>query len=457
VSVNALKRLAFASRQLIAGEPLLRMGGRISAVGPDFFRAAGLQDVATINSRLVFNTPRGSGFGNVVQITGDEIYVVPFQDTKDLRIGDPVHLHHASSLRPSQCWLGRVVNPLGIPVDGLGNIGIPPQDDDRPDPNGQAIPAMHRERVNDGLKTGIRAIDIFTPMCYGQRLGIFAGSGVGKSTLLGMLAQAQAFDCVVVALVGERGREVREFLEDSIGAEAMCKTVCIVATSDESALMRMTAPELAMQTAEFFRDCGKRVLILLDSVTRYAHALREVGSAAGEPPVARGYPASVFAELPKLLERAGPGHIGSGSITALVSVLVDGDDHNDPIADAIRGILDGHIVLDREIANQGRYPPINLLSSLSRLAPRVWSPEQYKLVLQLKTLIARFEDTRDLRMLGNWRTGEDELLDRAVTTVPLIYTGLIQSPREPLSRDGFADLLAHIKQATAEGQNGQPR
>lgn len=450
----ALKRLSLASRQLAVGDPLLRMGGRISAVGPDFFRVRGLQDIATINSRLVFDVPRGSGFGKVVQISGDEVHAVPFQDTKDLRIGDAVYLEYAKSLRPSQNWLGRVLNPLGIPIDGRGGIGIPSDADDSPETSRQAIPAMHRERVNDGLKTGIRAIDIFMPICYGQRLGIFAGSGVGKSTLLGMLAQARAFDYIVVALVGERGREVREFLEDSIGADAMTKTVCIVATSDESALMRMTAPELAMQTAEYFRDCGKRVLLLLDSVTRFAHALREIGSAAGEPPVARGYPASVFAELPKLLERAGPGHIGTGSITALVSVLVDGDDHNDPIADAVRGILDGHIVLDREIANQGRYPPINLLSSLSRLAPRVWSPEQNKLVQQLKALIARYEDTRDLRTLGNWRTGEDELLDRAVTTVPLIYSGLVQSPREPPSLDGFADLLYHIKRATSEERNG---
>jgi flagellum-specific ATP synthase len=316
---------------------------------------------------------------------------------------------------------------------------------------------MNRDRVTAGLKTGIRAIDIFMPICYGQRLGIFAGSGVGKSTLLGMLAQASAFDCVVVALVGERGREVREFLEDSIGKEAMAKTVCIVATSDESAMMRMTAPDLAMQTAEYFRNRGKRVLFLLDSVTRFAHALREVSSASGELPVARGYPASVFAELPKLLERAGPGHQGGGSITALVSVLVDGDDHNDPIADAVRGILDGHFVLDRDIANQGRYPPLDLLASLSRLAPRVWSPEQHKLVQQLKALIARFEDTRDLRMIGSWRPGEDEFLDRAVSTVPLLYSAVTQSPREPRSEDAFADLLDHIKRSANEGQNVQPK
>ena len=231
----------------------------------------------------------------------------------------------------------------------------------------------------------------------------------------------------------------------------MAKTVAVVATSDESALMRRTAPQIAMQAAQLFRDRGHRVLLLLDSVTRFAHALREVGSAVGEPPVSRGYPASVFAELPRLLECAGPGRIGSGSITAIVSVLVDGDDHNDPIADTVRGILDGHLVLDRDIANQGRYPPVNVLASLSRLAPRVWSPEELKLVQQLKALIARFEDTRDLRMLGSWRAGEDEVLDRAVVTVPLIYEGLTQSPREPLSAEPFADLLNHLRRA----QGGQ--
>lgn len=451
----SLRHLLAASHDFAAGEPLLKIGGRISAVGPDFFRVSGLQNSVTIRSRLVFDTPIGPEFGNVAQITGNEVYVVPFRDTKDLKIGDPVFLHEGVSSRPTDSWLGRVLNPLGIPVDGKGQLYAEQAKTRKQYSQSNNIPAMQRSRVEAGLKTGIRAIDIFMPICYGQRLGIFAGSGVGKSTLLGMLAQAKAFDCVVVALVGERGREVREFLEDSIGAEAMGKTVSIVATSDESALMRLTAPQLAMQTAEHFRDQGNRVLLLLDSITRFAHALREVGSAAGEPPVARGYPASVFAELPKLLESAGPGQIDGGSITALVSVLVDGDDHNDPIADAVRGILDGHIVLDRDVANQGRYPPINLLSSLSRLAPRVWSPEQQKLVQQLKSLISRFEDTRDLRLLGSWRAGEDEMLDRAVATVPLVYSCLVQSPHEPLSVDAFTDLLAHIKRESSETQNGQ--
>ncbi|RWH51222.1 MAG: FliI/YscN family ATPase, partial [Mesorhizobium sp.] len=305
--------------------------------------------------------------------------------------------------------------------------------------------AMSRQRVDTGFLTGVRVIDIFTPLCFGQRLGIFAGSGVGKSTLLAMLAGAEAFDTVVVALIGERGREVREFLEDTIGADSMAKTVAVVATSDESAMMRRRAPDTAMRVAEHFRDQGHRVLLVLDSITRFAHALREVATGTGEPPVARGYPASVFTDLPKLLERAGPGAEGKGSITAIISVLVDGDDHNDPVADSVRGILDGHVVLDRAIAEQGRYPPVNPLSSISRLADKAWSAEQRMLVTRLKAMIARFEDTRDIRLLGAYQGGADAELDIAVRQVPLIYEALTQSPRDRASADPFTDLARHLK------------
>ena len=222
----------------------------------------------------------------------------------------------------------------------------------------------------------------------------------------------------MVVLVGERGREVREFLEDTIGPDAMAKTVAVVSTSDESAMMRKRAPDTAMRVAEHFRDLGHRVLLVLDSITRFAHALREVATGTGEPPVARGYPASVFTDLPKLLERAGPGAEGAGSITAIFSVLVDGDDHNDPVADSVRGILDGHVVLDRAIAEQGRYPPVNPLSSISRLAPKAWSDEQRALVTRLKSMISRFEDTRDIRLLGAYQAGADAELDIAVRQVP---------------------------------------
>lgn len=304
--------------------------------------------------------------------------------------------------------------------------------------------AMARQRVGTAFMTGVKVIDIFTPLCFGQRMGVFAGSGVGKSTLLAMLAGADAFDTVVVALIGERGREVREFLEDTIG-DSMAKTVAVVATSDESAMMRRRAPDTAMRVAEHFRDQGHRVLLVLDSITRFAHALREVATGTGEPPVARGYPASVFTELPKLLERAGPGAEGKGSITAIISVLVDGDDHNDPVADSVRGILDGHVVLDRAIAEQGRYPPVNPLSSISRLAGKAWNIEQRALVTRLKSMISRFEDTRDIRLLGAYQGGVDAELDMAVRQVPLIYEALTQSPRDRPSADPFSDLARHLK------------
>jgi flagellum-specific ATP synthase len=219
-------------------------------------------------------------------------------------------------------------------------------------------------------------MDLFTPICKGQRIGIFAGSGVGKSTLLTMLAKCDGFDTIVVALVGERGREVREFLEGPIQAN-LHKSIMVVSTGDESPMMRRQAPRTAVALAEYFRDCGESVLLIVDSVTRYAHAARDVALAAGEPAVARGYTPSVFSDLPRLLERAGPGEEGKGAITGIFSVLIDGDDHNDPVADNIRGTLDGHIVLDRAIADQGRYPAINVLGSISRLADHVWSFRGY--------------------------------------------------------------------------------
>ncbi len=315
---------------------------------------------------------------------------------------------------------------------------------DRRSISNTAPPSMTRKRVEKGFKTGVRAIDIFSPLCLGQRLGIFAGSGVGKSTLLSMLARADAFDKVVIALVGERGREVREFIEDTLGAN-MKKAIAVVATSDESPMLRKMAPLTAVTIAEHFRDQGDNVLLIVDSVTRFAHAIREVATASGEPPIARGYPASVFTELPRLLERAGPGPEGTGTITAIISILVDGDNHNDPIADSTRGILDGHIVLQRSLAEEGRYPPIDPLASISRLARKAWTPDQEKLVSRLKTLIHRFEETRDLRLIGGYRLGADPDLDMAVKQVPIIYDVLKQSPGDVDLQDAFADLAGALK------------
>jgi flagellum-specific ATP synthase len=306
---------------------------------------------------------------------------------------------------------------------------------------------MRRQRVNTPIKTGVRVIDLFTPLCAGQRIGIFAGSGIGKSTLLSMLARARGFDRTVLALVGERGREVREFLEESLGSERH-RMIAIVSTGDESPMMRRLAPKTAMSVAEYFRDLGENVLLIVDSVTRFAHAARDVALAAGEPPVARGYTPSVFSELPKLLERAGPGEEGGGTITAIFSVLVDGDDHNEPVADNIRGTLDGHIVLDRATADQGRYPAVNIMSSVSRLADHVWTPEERGLVLKLRTLIARYEDTRDLRLMGGYHRGVDPELDRAIELVPRLFEVMKQHPKDPQSTNAFQEVAQGLAAGT---------
>ncbi|TGQ16437.1 MULTISPECIES: flagellar protein export ATPase FliI [unclassified Mesorhizobium] len=429
-------------RRFDVPQALLARGGRVAEISPTHYKVRGLSGIARLGDIVEQRGKAGARRGEIVKIGSDEVVIAPFERSADAGIGDVVFRRGPLAVTPHVSWRGRAIDALTRPIDG-GPPLIRPNATDVT--HGATPGALSRQRVGTGFLTGVRVIDIFTPLCFGQRLGIFAGSGVGKSTLLAMLAGAEAFDTVVVALIGERGREVREFLEDTIGAESMAKTVAVVATSDESAMMRRRAPDTAMCVAEHFRDQGHRVLLVLDSITRFAHALREVATGTGEPPVARGYPASVFTDLPKLLERAGPGAEGKGSITAIISVLVDGDDHNDPVADSVRGILDGHVVLDRALAEQGRYPPVNPLSSISRLADKAWSPEQRVLVTRLKSMIARFEDTRDIRLLGAYQSGADAELDNAVRQVPLIYDALTQSPRDRASVDPFADLARHLK------------
>jgi len=426
-------------RRFSSADGLVKRGGLVTEVTPTHYKVRGLSDFARLGDIVEQRGQAGTRRGEIVKISRDEVVIAPFERSADAGIGDAVFRRGPLAVAPHASWRGRAIDALTRAIDG----GPPLIRGD--DMSGGTTPgAMARQRVGTAFMTGVKVIDIFTPLCFGQRMGVFAGSGVGKSTLLAMLAGADAFDTVVVALIGERGREVREFLEDTIG-DSMAKTVAVVATSDESAMMRRRAPDTAMRVAEHFRDQGHRVLLVLDSITRFAHALREVATGTGEPPVARGYPASVFTELPKLLERAGPGAEGKGSITAIISVLVDGDDHNDPVADSVRGILDGHVVLDRTIAEQGRYPPVNPLSSISRLAGKAWSVEQRALVTRLKSMIARFEDTRDIRLLGAYQGGADAELDIAVRQVPLIYEALTQSPRDRPSADPFSDLARHLK------------
>ncbi len=421
--------------------PMVEVSGRVVAAAPSGFSIAGLSRFLKLGSLVTMHTPERRVLGEVVRLNTDAVIVKPFEDASLVGLGTRVSPGSKLTLHPRREWQGRIVNALGKPIDAAGPLpwGEPLAIDNEP-------PApMSRSRVTEAVRTGIRAIDAFAPLCAGQRIGVFAGSGIGKTTLLSMLARAGGFDSVVVALVGERGREVREFVEESLKA-ALHRTVTVVSTGDESPMMRKLAPRAAMRIAEYFRDAGDKVLLIMDSVTRYAHACRDIALSAGEPPVTRGYPPSVFSDLPRLLERAGPG--GGGSITGIFSVLVDGDDHNDPVADAIRGTLDGHIVLDRAIAEQGRYPAVNVLASVSRLAPQVWTPDQQALVAKLRGMIARFEETRDLRALGGYQVGLDPELDRAMAVVPKLYDALLQSPAGPQSRDAFQEIAAKL---AAEG------
>lgn len=325
-------------------------------------------------------------------------------------------------VRASDALLGRVVDGLGQPMDGQGPIeggAVVPVDADPP-------VALTRRPVSKPLATGVRVLDGLLTMGEGQRMGLFAGSGVGKSTLLGAIAHDTAANVVVVALVGERGREVGEFLEHSLGEEGRRRSVVVCATSDVAALERLRAAQVATAYAEHFRDAGKSVMLLVDSVTRFARAQREVGLAAGEPPARRGYPPSVFAMLPRLLERSGQGP--RGSITAIYTVLVEGGDMDEPIADEVRGILDGHVVMDRAIAARGRYPAVDPTVSLSRVMDAVVSPAHRDAARKLRSLVAHYEAKRDLVMLGAYAKGSDKDLDDAIARMPKIEQFLRQSP-----------------------------
>ena len=439
--MNALDVLARTWRDLAATTPLVSIAGVVTDVAAASVKVGGLSPFLELGDTVTFGPDGFEERAEVIRLDRVSATVKPLGARTNARLGLPVRKAGPLQLFPCAAWKGRVINALAEPVDGLGPL---PTGERAALTEGEPPAALDRGRVTRPVRTGVKVIDIFTPLCAGQRIGIFAGSGVGKSTVLGMLAACRGFDTVVVALVGERGREVREFIEDSLG-ENRARAITVVATGDESPMMRRLAARSATAIAEVFRDAGETVLLIVDSVTRYAHAARDVALAAGEPAVARGYPPSVFSELPRLLERAGPGVSGGGSITGLFSVLVDGDDHNDPVADTIRGTLDGHIVLDRRIAAQGRYPAVDLLVSLSRLAQHAWTVDQRGLVGKLREMVARFEDSRDLRSMGAYQPGSDADLDQAVVLVPRIYEALVQSPATPLSQDAFRDLSTALQ------------
>ncbi|MTI16634.1 flagellar protein export ATPase FliI [Rhodobacteraceae bacterium RKSG542] len=337
---------------------------------------------------------------------------LPFSGVEGLRHGSKAWLvSRESAVHPSNGWLGRVVNALGEPIDGKGPLPFGP----KPMALRASPPkAAERSRVGGPIDLGVRALNTFTTCCSGQRMGIFAGSGVGKSVLMSMLARNSEADISVIGLIGERGREVQEFIEDDLGEDGLARSVVIVATSDESVLMRRQAAYLTLSVSEYFREEGHHVLCMMDSVTRFAMAQREIGLSIGEPPTSKGYTPTVFTELPKLLERAGPGRIGEGTITALFSVLVEGDNHNEPVADAVRGILDGHIVMEREIAERGRYPAVNVLKSVSRTMPRCVPDDVRPVLTKAKQLLSTYTDMEELIRLGAYQRGSDSQVDEAI-------------------------------------------
>jgi flagellum-specific ATP synthase len=412
--------------------------GRVVGVRGLMVEVAGPLYAMSVGARVVVETGAKNIPCEVVGFSGDRALLMPFAPLEGVRRGCRALVTSvAGAVRPSAGWLGRVVNAFGEPIDGKGPLlqGASPY------AFRNAPPLAHaRQRVGAPLDLGVRALNTFMTCCRGQRLGIFSGSGVGKSVLLAMLARNVAADVTVIGLVGERGREVQEFLQDDLGDAGLARSVVVVSTSDEPALMRRQAAHLTLAIAEYFRDEGQDVLVLMDSVTRFAMAQREIGLSAGEPPTAKGYTPTVFTELPRLLERAGPGS-EQGTITGIFTVLVDGDDHNEPIADAVRGILDGHIVMERQIAERGRYPAINVLKSVSRTMPRSADPAYLPAITRARQVMATYADMEELIRLGAYRPGTSAEVDEAIRLHQPLEAFLAQGKEEATSlAEGYRRL-----------------
>ncbi len=383
----------------------------------------------------------------VVGFREHETLMIPLEVPQGVRPGDPVRL------KRSQRWakvgpelLGRVIDALGRPLDQMPPPLLPHRAAlEAPPPQ-----PTQRPVIQEPLSTGIRAIDGLLTCGVGQRMGIFSGSGVGKSTLLGMMARYCSADVNVIALIGERGREVNQFLQSELGPQGLARSVVVVATSDQPAPLRIRAAQLALAVAEYFRDQDRRVLLLVDSVTRYAMALRELGLSAGEPPATRGYPPSVFAALPKLVERAGTAP--RGSITAFFSVLVEGDDFQEPVADTMRGLLDGHVWLSRQLASRGHFPAIDVLESISRLMPRLATPQQNEAAAWVRRLLAVYRDNEDLITIGAYRQGSDPQVDLAIRMREAINAFLQQPVEQPSDLAQAQAALEQILQTVKQTQ-----
>lgn len=424
------------------------LGLMIEIDGGDNFLTVGARCVITPDERPPV-------LCEIIGFDRSKALAMPFGDVTGIGPGCFAYLVQENpTINPCHSWLGRIINGLGEPIDDGNALE---QGGDAIEIKRRPPPANKRQRIGERLDVGVRALNTFLPSCKGQRMGIFSGSGVGKSVMMSMMARYANADVIVIGLVGERGREVQEFIEDDLGEEGLKKSVVVVATSDEPALMRKQAAYTSFAIAEYFRDMGKEVLLLIDSITRFAMAQREIGLSAGEPPTSKGYPPSVFSELPVLLERAGPGPKEKGNITGIFTVLVEGDDQNEPISDAVRGILDGHIVMDRKIADRGRYPAIDVLRSVSRTVPDCLEGDEQAILRECKKIITTYEDMSELIRLGAYRKGSDPEVDRAIILYPRIEEVLTQQKDERTSLDdSFALLRGIVTNDSSPSQQNPP-
>ncbi|WP_027857836.1 flagellar protein export ATPase FliI [Marinobacterium jannaschii] len=409
-------------QQLKLRKPRLRVEGRITRMIGLTLEAVGIQAAVGDCCQIAISVTQRVE-AEVVGFSGDRIYLMPLHPIEGLQPGAKVYpLMDISGVAVGPGLLGRVLNGTGQPIDGLGPIDA----EQHVSLAGEIINPLIRDPIKQTLDVGIRAINSVLTVGRGQRMGLFAGSGVGKSVLLGMMTRFTEAEITVVGLIGERGREVKEFIEHSLGPEGMKRSVVIASPADDSPLMRLRAAQLTTRIAEYYRDQGRNVLLLMDSLTRYAQAQREIALAVGEPPATKGYPPSVFAKLPKLVERAGNGKAGGGSVTAFYTVLTEGDDQQDPVADSARAILDGHVVLSRSLAEQGHYPAIDIEASISRAMPQIVEPEHLQMMLRLKQIYSKYRQNEDLIAVGAYVRGSDPDTDFAIEKMPLLKAFLQQ-------------------------------
>jgi flagellum-specific ATP synthase len=429
--------------------PTLRRFGRVARIEGLLVEVTGAAGAISLGGQVRLSGGSGKQIScEVVGFRDGRALAMPLGSLEGMSLAARADFDDkAAVIYPSTAWLGRVLDAFAEPQDGKGPLPMGAI----PYPLKAQAPGAHaRGRVGGKLDLGVRALNTFATCCKGQRMGIFSGSGVGKSTLLAMLARNTKADAIVIGLIGERGREVKEFIEDDLGPEGLARSIVVAASSDEPPLVRRQAAYVAMTVAEQLRDQGLHVLLLMDSVTRFAMAQREVGLSAGEPPAQKGYTPTVFAELPRLLERAGPGPAGcDGSITGLFTVLVEGDDHNEPIADAVRGILDGHIVLERNIAERGRFPAINILKSVSRAMPGCNSIQEQRIVAQARAPMAMYDDMAELIRLGAYKAGTNVEVDAAIRLNPELEAFLTQKKDE---RATFAESYSGLEKIMDGGK-----